>query len=113
MLFTATLLAVRNQRVLTAWTTRQEDNQRRAAKGLPPKPANGAARPSLASPRRHNQHHAHRTTPLDHHSQQQAAACPEPGHPGTKHHHANTRTQTARVHGGMSDPNVKTGLTKT
>ncbi len=37
MLFTATLLIVRNQRILAAWNTRQEENQRRAAKGLPPK----------------------------------------------------------------------------
>jgi hypothetical protein len=36
-LFTATLLIVRNQRILAAWTARQEENQRRAAKGLPPK----------------------------------------------------------------------------
>jgi len=37
MLFTTTLLAVRNQRILAAWNARQEDNQRRAAAGLPPK----------------------------------------------------------------------------
>jgi hypothetical protein len=37
MLFTMTLLIVRNQRILTAWNTRQEENQRRAAAGLPPK----------------------------------------------------------------------------
>jgi hypothetical protein len=37
MLFAATLLAVRNQRILTAWNTRQEENTRRAAKGLPPR----------------------------------------------------------------------------
>jgi hypothetical protein len=37
MLFTATLLIVRNQRILTAWDARQEENQRRAAKGLPPR----------------------------------------------------------------------------
>jgi hypothetical protein len=37
MLFTATLLIVRNQRILDAWTARQEENQRRAAQGLPPK----------------------------------------------------------------------------
>jgi hypothetical protein len=37
MLFTATLLIVRNQRILTAWNTRQEETQRRAARGLPPK----------------------------------------------------------------------------
>jgi len=36
MLFTATLLIARNQRVLTAWNTRQQDNARRAAAGLPP-----------------------------------------------------------------------------
>jgi hypothetical protein len=37
MLFTVTLLIVRNQRILAAWNTRQEENQRRAANGLPPK----------------------------------------------------------------------------
>ena len=37
MLFTTVLLVTRNQRILTAWDTRQEENQRRAAKGLPPK----------------------------------------------------------------------------
>jgi hypothetical protein len=37
MLFTVTLLVVRNQRILAAWNTRQEENTRRAAKGMPPK----------------------------------------------------------------------------
>jgi hypothetical protein len=37
MLFTTTLLIARNQRILPAWTARQEDNARRAAAGLPPK----------------------------------------------------------------------------
>jgi hypothetical protein len=37
MLFTATLLITRNQRILTAWNARQEENKRRAAAGLPPK----------------------------------------------------------------------------
>jgi hypothetical protein len=37
MLFTTALLTVRNQRILTAWNLRQEENARRAAKGLPPK----------------------------------------------------------------------------
>ena len=36
-LFTATLLVVRNQRILNAWNTRQEENQRRAANDLPPR----------------------------------------------------------------------------
>jgi hypothetical protein len=37
MLFTACLLVVRNQRILAAWNARQEENARRAARGLPPK----------------------------------------------------------------------------
>jgi len=37
MLFTVTLLVARNQRVLASWDARQEENQRRAARGLPPK----------------------------------------------------------------------------
>ena len=37
MLFTAVLLAVRNQRILTTWNARQEENARRAAAGLPPR----------------------------------------------------------------------------
>ena len=37
MLFTTTLLVVRNQRILHAWNARQEENERRAAQGLPPK----------------------------------------------------------------------------
>jgi len=37
MLFTTTLLAVRNQRITAAWTTRQAENARRAARGLPPR----------------------------------------------------------------------------
>jgi hypothetical protein len=37
MLFTTTLLIVRNQRIRNAWNTRQQENQRRAAAGLPPR----------------------------------------------------------------------------
>ena len=37
MLWLACLLAVRNQRILIAWHTRQAGNARRAAAGLPPK----------------------------------------------------------------------------
>ena len=36
-LFTATLVVVRNQRILAAWDARQEENARRAARGLPPR----------------------------------------------------------------------------
>jgi len=37
MLFVTTLLIVRNQRILHAWNARHQENQRRAAAGLPPK----------------------------------------------------------------------------
>jgi hypothetical protein len=37
LLFTACLLVVRNQRILTAWNARQAGNTRRAATGLPPR----------------------------------------------------------------------------
>ena len=37
MLFTTALLVARNQRILHAWDVRQEENARRAGKGLPPK----------------------------------------------------------------------------
>jgi hypothetical protein len=37
MLSTTVLLVVRNQRILAAWNARQEQTQRRAAAGLPPK----------------------------------------------------------------------------
>jgi hypothetical protein len=36
-LLTTTLLAVRNQHATTTWNARQHENQRRAAKGLPPR----------------------------------------------------------------------------
>jgi hypothetical protein len=36
-LFVTTLLIARNQRILVAWNTRQEETARRAARGLPPK----------------------------------------------------------------------------
>jgi hypothetical protein len=48
MLATTCLLIVRNQRILNAWNTRQEDNQRRAAAGLPPK-TRRRSRKTLAS----------------------------------------------------------------
>jgi hypothetical protein len=37
MLFTTTMLIIRNQRILTAWNARQAENARRAAAGLAPK----------------------------------------------------------------------------
>jgi hypothetical protein len=58
MLFTTALLAVRNHRILAAWNARQDENGRRAAKGLPPKtrrrrrknPAMSAAAPPRQPP---------------------------------------------------------------
>ncbi len=35
MLFTVTLLAVRNQRILAAWNARQKENERRVTARLP------------------------------------------------------------------------------
>ena len=49
MLFVTTLLVVRNQRILTAWNTRQEENRQRAARGLPPK-TRKRRRKTLAAP---------------------------------------------------------------
>ncbi len=37
MLVTTILLAVHNQHAITTWHTRQEENTRRAAAGLPPR----------------------------------------------------------------------------
>jgi hypothetical protein len=37
LLFTATLLIARNQRILAAWNARQQENTRRTAQGLPPR----------------------------------------------------------------------------
>jgi hypothetical protein len=48
-LWLACLLAVRNQRILTAWDARQADDARRAAAGLPPK-TRRRRRKTLASP---------------------------------------------------------------
>jgi hypothetical protein len=69
MLFTTVLLAVRNQRITAAWTARQEENARRAAKGLPPKPGGATAthsprphpppRPDSHPRLRHRHHHDH------------------------------------------------------
>jgi hypothetical protein len=45
----ACLHAVRNQRILTAWNTRQADNQRRAAAGFPPRTRKRRRKTTLAS----------------------------------------------------------------
>jgi hypothetical protein len=49
MLFTTTLLIVRNQRILATWNARQDETQRRAAAGLPPR-TRKRRRKTLAAP---------------------------------------------------------------
>jgi hypothetical protein len=48
-LWLACLHPVRNQRILTAWNTRQAENQRRAAAGLPPRTRKRRRKTTLAS----------------------------------------------------------------
>jgi hypothetical protein len=48
MLFITALLAARNQRIIAAWNARQEDNARRAARGLPPKTRKRRRKPLAA-----------------------------------------------------------------
>ena len=50
MLWLACLLVARNQRILIAWTARQDDNARRAAAGMPPR-TRRRRRKTLGSPR--------------------------------------------------------------
>ena len=64
-LWLACLLAVRNQRILTAWDARQADERPpRRGRAAARKPAAAAARPSPASPpqRRHNPSATHPAT---------------------------------------------------
>ena len=101
MLFTTALLAVRNQRILHAWNARQEENQYRAANGLPPKTPAQAPQ----DPRRNRRHRAALTprarpgntaTAASTHRTQTAAACPETS-PGQ---HKNSQANTNRTRHG-------------
>jgi hypothetical protein len=125
MLFTTALLAVRNHRILAAWNARQDENGRRAAKGLPPKtrrrrrknPAMSAAAPprqppSPAPPPRSPAPHGGASIPS--HARQKprtaekAPTAPwnQPG-PGQDHHPArNFRPKREND----PHPNVKTSL---
>ena len=64
MLFTTALLVVRNQRILAAWNARQEENARRAARGLPPKTRKRRRKTpaALPPPRRPDSHPRTRAT---------------------------------------------------
>ena len=121
MLAVTCLLVVRNQRILAAWDSPAEENERRAAAGLPPKPANGAARPSPRSPPDRPDHRTGNDSPEHpqhtHHDSGSMpgnpTACTESHHTNAKRtQHGGTRNQ-AVTRGRMSDPNVKIGLTKT
>ena len=81
LLFTTTLLIVRNQRILTAWNARQQENTRRATQGLPPR---------TPAPAPQDAHHAR--------SRHQTALnqATTPAHAnGTRHHHLRTPAQPA------------------
>ena len=87
MLFTTTLLIVRNQRILATWNTPARETQRRAAAGLPPRTRRrrrktlaslaATGRPSAAATARP------RTT-ITRDAPQAAAACPQ-NHPARGH----------------------------
>jgi hypothetical protein len=124
MLFTVTLLAVRNQRIIAAWDARQEDNARRAARGLPPKtrkrrrkthtmtaaaagpplPCPTAVRHPPPAPTQTQQQREHARTPKnqDRNSRKGASGALRTTRPGRDPDPP-----------GMSDPNVKLGLTQT
>ena len=107
MLWLACLLVARNQRILTAWDARQDDNARRAAAGLPPR----THRPAPQNPHRpgHRRHpaltrrrtrHRHQTTPgcgtpdqptLPRNS---TPGTPQPRNPPTTADHAKCQAQT-------------------
>ena len=107
MLFTTTLLIVRNQRILTAWNARQEENARRAAAGpaaenpapAPQDPHQLAAatgRPSPASTP------APRTAPATSTTGTRAAAALPGNHAG--HAEATTRDTNRTRHGSSPQP---------
>ena len=122
MLFTTTLLIVRNQRILHAWNARQEETQRRAAAGpAPENPQTAPQDPRRASP-------PGRPDP-----QPPRPRAPRPSPPArtaatTRREHAltqdkprnqappqrpKTRHRTTGHGAGMSDPNVKMVPTET
>ena len=127
MLFTTMLLVVRNQRILAAWNARQEDNQRRAAAGLPPRtrqtapqdPRHARRRAAIASGIRNDARREHAAGPGPAPAQRERQhARNHPSH--TESHQADTenarhgnRHTEASLHAGMSDQNVKIGLTET
>ena len=128
MLFTTTLLVVRNQRILARLERpagrKPAPRRRRAA---PENPQTAPQDPRQRSPpRRHGRPAAARQPPArtappssTSTSTAAAAACPEPAadtqKPPRRHRTPTARQQPghASLHAGMSDPNVKIGPTET
>jgi len=121
MLFTATLLVVRNQRILAAWNAWQEETQRRAAAGLPPKTRKrrrktlaGLAAGEVPRPRQRHDHEPALVNSQDNrHNQAKHALTPaqtrhQAPAPAPRPQHQATSCQEA----GISDPNVKIGPTE-
>ena len=107
-LFTASLLAVRNQRIMAAWTAREARDAQRAATGLPPRTA-AAAQPSPAAlPRPHNQHakpprgHPPLSLPAQHHHP--SPARPQPGKQRAWHLTATSHSKNKIIHGQDAEP---------
>jgi len=124
MLFTTVLLAVRNQRILAAWTARPRT---RAAPppGSRRKPGAGAGKPSPCSPPPGRPsppplprgQHAPRPRPAAPGQRQHARTPGQHAHKAdcqarNEHGHGSTRRHATQC-GGMSDPNVKIGSTET
>ena len=94
MLFTTTLLIVRNQRILAAWNARQEDNapprRRRAAPENPQTPPHDPAGPHRRTP----VNPAHALKPPPSPGPEKAAAHPHPPQPPSKSRHISTAHAT-------------------
>ena len=102
MLFTTTLLIVRNQRILAAWNARQQDNQHRAAKGLPPKTRQHRRKIPPAPPQSPPCRHKRPAAP------RQAPPPPQPQAPRTKQAARNPRTQPASPRTGINPARTAT-----
>jgi len=109
MLFVTTLLVVRNQRILTSWNARQEENQRRPAPENPHTAPHDPRRPRRQTPltptatttsRARHQHPHHTATGRQHARRQHKpglgpAGAPEgasTAHPGPEQPERQTRT---------------------
>ena len=122
-LWLACLLAIRNQRILTAWTARQAGDARRAATGLPPKTRRrrrttvadlitAPPLPGTPSPRPQETPAITTGATAGH---QQDSASPPGTHPRSRTVTYNTRDRhgtgrsdcRATMRTRMSDPNVK------